>query len=69
MMCELGAGHDGCHATFIVATDGGDHWWWIRWDAEHRQLSCLPTCDGTDRRTGDDCLLPLHHPGRHTFEM
>ncbi|MEV8504532.1 hypothetical protein AB0368_06825 [Actinoplanes sp. NPDC051475] len=67
--CELAAGHEDVHAAFVVASDGGDRWWWIRWNAMNRRLSCLQTCDRADQLTGDDCLLPQKHPGRHTFEM
>ncbi|MEV4278470.1 hypothetical protein [Actinoplanes xinjiangensis] len=68
-VCELAAGHEQMHAAFIIADAGGDRWWWIRWNRQGRQLGHLDTCDHTDRPSGDDCLLPATHPGRHSFQM
>lgn len=67
--CELAAGHHDLHAAFVVATDGGERWWWIRWSVHHRELRDLEICTRTDEQSGDDCLLPAQHPGRHSFEM
>lgn len=67
--CELAAGHDQMHAAFVVADDGGDRWWWIRWNRQGRELSHLDICHHADQPTGDDCLLPATHPGRHSFQM
>jgi hypothetical protein len=67
--CELAAGHEGLHAAFVVAVDGGDRWWWIRWSFRQRVLCHLEICDSVDPGDGDDCLLMAGHPGRHSFQM
>lgn len=67
--CELAAGHEQMHAAFILADDGGDRWWWIRWNRQARELRHLDTCEQADPPSGDDCLLPATHPGRHSFQM
>jgi hypothetical protein len=67
--CELAARHHDLHTAFLGATDGGERWWWIRWNVHHRELRHLEICNRTDQQSEDDCLLPAEHPGRHSFEM
>jgi hypothetical protein len=66
--CELGTGHGGGHVAFVVAADGGQRWWWLRWPAARAVVS-LHVCGGVGLPDGDDCLLPAGHPGPHSFEL
>jgi len=67
--CELVAGHDGRHIAFVVASDGGDRWWWVRWTARAREVVPLDVCEAVGHPFLDDCLLPPGHPGPHSFEL
>ncbi|MEU7908502.1 hypothetical protein [Actinoplanes sp. NPDC049118] len=69
--CELATGHKGRHVAFVVAAQQGDHWWWLRWGGQRRELVRLELCDRTtlDEDVQDDCLLPAGHPGPHSFEL
>jgi hypothetical protein len=67
--CELAAQHGDSHVAFTMAADGGDCWWWVRWDTRRQNLVPLLTCDELARPGGDECMLPRPHPGLHSYEM
>src|SRR5690348_12730089 len=71
LVCELVAGHAGGHIASTVAASGGEHWWWLRWAPEIRELFSTDSCDGTqaDGPWSDWCLLPQGHPGPHSFDI
>jgi hypothetical protein len=77
LICELVAGHDGCHTALTVTASGGERWWWLRWPPESRwapelrELVVADTCDGmgTGNEWAEWCLLPHGHPGPHSFEI
>jgi hypothetical protein len=69
--CELPAGHDGGHVTFLAASDGYESWWWLRWGLQTREILHIDPCpaQGNPGAYPDDCLLPDNHVGPHSFEM
>lgn len=67
--CELAAGHEDSHIAFTLAADGGDRWWWVRWDARDQDLVQLEICDGVGQPDGDECMAPMGHPGPHSYEL
>jgi hypothetical protein len=71
VLCELAAGHNGSHVAFTVAGSGGQRWWWLIWTANVRTLLEADPCDRTQQHglQRDECLLPYHHPGPHTFDI
>src|SRR4051812_43967052 len=42
--CELAADHDGSHAAFLAAADGGERWWWLRWGPQTREIVQIDPC-------------------------
>ena len=68
-LCELVVDHDGSHVAFVMAADGGERWWWVRWDALGRAVLPLEVCGQRCAAEGDDCLLPVGHVGPHSFEL
>ena len=74
LICELAAGHEDSHVAFVAAVNGGDQWWWARWDGplgEAVEVIQIDPCDVELRHAGyaDDCLLPHGHPGAHSFHL
>ena len=73
--CELVAGHRGGHVALVATTDGGDRWWWLRWDERHggavQDLIQIDPCDAELQQGeyADDCFLPAGHPGPHSFDL
>jgi hypothetical protein len=68
--CELAAGHGGPHIAFTLAAPGGEHWWWVRWSVRLHEVVRLDPCDGEGSGPYRDCcLLPVRHPGPHSFEI
>ena len=68
--CELVAGHDDSHMTFVATSEGYERWWWLRWGPRAREVLQIDPCAA--ERTGahpDDCLLPERHLGPHSFEL
>jgi len=74
LRCELVAGHQGSHIGFATAARDGDQWWWLRWDersGEVGEMIQIDPCDSVlpQGRYADDCVLPLGHPGPHSFDV
>jgi hypothetical protein len=69
VQCELSTSHVGSHVAFVMAADGGECWWWVRWDASHQELVQLQVCNAVDQPGRDDCVLPIGHPGAHSYEL
>jgi hypothetical protein len=74
LSCELAAGHESSHVAFVAAVNGGDQWWWVRWDGdldETVEVIQIDPCDAElpQGRYADDCLLPGGHPGPHSFHL
>ena len=67
--CELETGHGGAHVAFVIAAYSGEQWWWLCWDALDRKLAQIEPCAAVDDLNHDDCLLPAHHTGAHSFEL
>jgi anti-anti-sigma factor len=69
--CELVAEHVESHVAFVAATDDGDRHWWMRWSQQGSQIIALDMCARESRHGphGDPCLLPVEHPGPHSFEL
>jgi hypothetical protein len=42
--CELAAGHDGSHMTFVGTSDGYERWWWLRWGPRTRDVLQIDPC-------------------------
>ncbi|BBH69909.1 hypothetical protein ACTI_65940 [Actinoplanes sp. OR16] len=68
LRCELRAGHPGRHAAFVLAAAHGDRWWWMRWNTAGGEVADIPVCAVSDE-DNDDCLLPQHHEGEHSFQL
>jgi anti-anti-sigma factor len=71
VLCELVADHVAHHVAFVAATDEGDRHWWMRWSPGGCQILALDMCARESRhgRHGDPCLLPVEHPGPHSFDL
>jgi hypothetical protein len=70
VVCELAARHDGSHVAFIVASDDGERSWWMLWLRQQCQIIALDVCSHeTDDQNHDACLLPVQHPGPHSFDL
>ena len=69
--CELATDSHGDHLAFVVAADGGEQWWWLRWSNRSRELAQIDPCSAvqTDPVMDDDCMLPDDHSGPHSFDM
>ncbi|MEV4637577.1 hypothetical protein AB0J80_09520 [Actinoplanes sp. NPDC049548] len=69
--CELVAGHGGDHAALVATADGGDQWWWLRWDERRETIVQIDPCVARSPRGryADDCFLPQGHPGSHSFAL
>ena len=69
--CELVTGHPGNHIAFVTAAQDGDQCGWLRWDAGSGELVQVDPCDAKlpQGRYSDDCLLPMSHPGPHSFDL
>jgi hypothetical protein len=67
--CELAAGHDGSHMTFLGTSDGYDRWWWLQWGPHAREVLTVDPCAarGSSGEYQDECLLPDRHLGSHSF--
>jgi hypothetical protein len=71
LCCELMAGHDGAHAALLATACGGDQWWWLRWDRQVHELLQIDPCTAelAEQPSGDCCILPDGHVGRHSFDL
>ena len=74
LSCELGAGHDSDHVALLATAQGGDQWWWLRWDGRPSEVTEVIQIDPCDvelphGRYADACFLPDGHPGPHTFDL
>lgn len=71
LSCELAVGHDGAHVAHALSAGGDARSWWLRWTAQARQLVELELCEVDDTSTPpvDCCLLPLDHPGPHSYDV
>ena len=69
--CELVAGHDGAHTALVATGCGGDQWWWLRWNGQGREVIQIDPCadELAGEPSGDCCLLPDGHGGRHSFDL
>jgi hypothetical protein len=69
--CEITAGHDGSHIALATLSDGDQLWWWLCWASQLREIRQIDLCDGRDLDDPylDECLLPLGHPGTHSYEI
>ena len=69
--CELVARHGGHHVALVATSDGGDRWWWLRWDLQHDEVVQIDPCAAElqQGRYTDDCFLPEDHPGAHSFAL
>jgi hypothetical protein len=69
--CELADGHEDDHAALAVASHGGDHWWWLRWNRQRNDVVQIDPCEVTERAASDPecCLFPAGHPGPHSFDV
>ncbi|HET6533614.1 MAG TPA: hypothetical protein VFH03_23750 [Actinoplanes sp.] len=70
LRCELAA-HDGSHVALVGTTQGGDRWWWLRWDDRVSEVVEADPCQAQlpQGPYADDCFLPEGHPGRHSFDV
>lgn len=64
--CELDRGHPGPHVVLGQAAQE-DEEWWLRWDADHRELTMLPFCPARwiENDEQEACTLPVGHWGSH----
>ena len=69
--CELAAGHEGAHVALAATGCGGDQWWWLRWNRHGHEVIQIDPCAAelADERSGDCCLLPDGHVGRHSVDL
>ena len=69
--CELMAGHDGAHVALAATGCGGDQWWWLRWDRQRHEVIQIDPCaaEPAEQPSGDCCMLPDGHVGRHSFYL
>lgn len=66
--CEIRQdGHPGMHMA--LAQGSGDAELWLLWgDTGPREFKVLPPCEAENAELGKVCVLPLDHPGLHSFE-
>jgi hypothetical protein len=71
VLCELVAEHVESHVAFVAATEDGDRHWWMRWSHKGCRILPLDMCarESLHGRHGDVCLLPVEHPGPHSFDL
>jgi hypothetical protein len=71
LVCELAAGHEDDHAALVVASHGGDRWWWVRWGRQRHVVAHIDPCPVTEPEALDSefCLLPAGHSGSHSFDV
>jgi hypothetical protein len=69
--CDLAAGHEDDHIAFVVASDGGDTWWWLCWGRQGQVVVQIDPCEVTEPELPalEICLLPAGHPGSHSFDL
>jgi hypothetical protein len=69
--CELGSGHCGSHLALVATVQGGDQWWWLRWDGQLREVIQIDPCEAElpQGQYADGCVLPDGHPGPHSFDL
>ncbi len=70
--CALEVGHPGPHAALGQQGDGVE--WWVCWSlsaSEIVETTICPAVRDEPDDYGEDvvCLLHVHHPGRHSFEL
>jgi hypothetical protein len=71
LVCELADGHEDGHAALVVASHGGDRWWWLRWDRRRHDVVQIDPYEVTEGEAPDPefCLFPAGHPGSHSFDL
>lgn len=69
--CELGSGHHGSHLALVATLQGGDQWWWLRWDGRLLEVIQIDPCEAElpQGQFADACVLPEGHPGPHSFDL
>jgi hypothetical protein len=68
--CEIAAGHDGTHIALAALSEEDQLWWWLWRGGQAGVVRQIDFCDGRDLDDPylEECLLPLGHPGPHSYQ-
>jgi len=71
LVCDLELSHEGDHVAFVLASDGGDKWWWVRWGRERHDVVQIDPCEAPEPEVPamEICLFPAGHPGSHSCDL
>ncbi|MFF1461538.1 hypothetical protein [Streptomyces sp. NPDC058330] len=68
VLCELGEGHQGDHATLLWDLDGDSGGVWARWDERRTRLAPFAWCPEVDGE-GGACELFAEHSSGHSWDV
>ncbi|MFG3408220.1 hypothetical protein [Streptomyces sp. NPDC048142] len=69
LLCELGADHDGDHATVLWEDDANRVAVWARWSGSRATSAALAWCGAVAPRGEDACGLYAGHPSAHDWDI